>query len=238
MKWSNRLKAVLTKTAESGFSEESLETSLPITDKTPLRLVLSAFVSDELRHSSENITNPPEAEKQLNLVSSAFVSAYSRHSSENKEEQAELKSDYFHDVLNRFIENGVAFDVSSDDFLFIDTAQTLKLSDMEFLKLNHSIVLCTLQQSLLVKHLFNHSPEQFEDFAFEIQERESIFSEECLNSPLTKTDKTPFEIYFAVVKEVTRRWFADLLKKKEGKGKAQPIKDALIEQGNSNELKT
>jgi hypothetical protein len=214
MKWNNRLKAVLTQTSEIGFSEESLETSLTKTDKTPLNLVSSAFVSGEFRQSSENITNSHTRETQTNLVSSAFVSAHSRHSSENKEEQAEIKTDYFHDVLNRFIENGVAFDVSTDDFLFIDTAQTLKLSDMEFLKLNHSIVLCTLQQSLLVKHLFSHSPEQFEDFAFEIQERESIFSEECLNSPLTKADKTPFEIYFAVVKEVTKKWFAELLEKK------------------------
>jgi hypothetical protein len=132
------------------------------------------------------------------------------------DELAEIKTDYFHTELNRLIENGVAFDVSADDFLFIDTAQTLKLSDMEFLKLNHSIVLCTLQQSLLMKHLFSHSPEQFEDFAFEIQEREAIFSEVSTNSPLRITDKTRFEIYCEAVKCVTKRWFADLLKKKEG----------------------
>ncbi len=107
MKWNNRLKAVLTQTAESGFSEESLETPLTITDKTP-----------------------------LNLVSSAFVSAYSRHSSKNKEGLAELKTDYFHAQLNGFVENGVAFDVSTDDFQVIDTAQNLKVSDKEFLKLN------------------------------------------------------------------------------------------------------
>ncbi|MEJ7862366.1 MAG: hypothetical protein WKF90_12115 [Pyrinomonadaceae bacterium] len=172
---------------------------------------LSAFF-DQFIDTGSRATG--ESETHQKLVSSAFVSAYSRHSSENKEELAELKAEKLHAELNRFIENGVAFDVSSDDFLFIDTAQTLKLSDMEFLKLNHSIVLCTLQQSLLVKHLFSHSPEQFEDFAFEIQEREAIFSEVSTNSPLTITDKTPFEIYFEAVKSITHKWFADLLEKK------------------------
>ncbi len=60
-----------------------------------------------------------------------------------------------------------------------------------------------------MKHLFNHSPEQFEDFAFEITERE------CLISPLRITDKTRFEIYFEAVKSTTRKWFADLLNKKD-----------------------
>jgi hypothetical protein len=134
----------------------------------------------------------------------------------NNDQLAELKTDYFHAELNRFIENGVAFDVSTDDFQTIDSNQTLKKSDIEFLELNYTIVLCYLQQSLLMKHLFNHSPDQFEDFAFEIQEREAIFLEVSTNSPLTKADKTPFEIYFAVVKEVTKRWYADLLEKREG----------------------
>ena len=62
-----------------------------------------------------------------------------------------------------------------------------------------------------MKHLFNVSPERFEDFAFEISEREAIFSENCLNSQLTKADKTNFEIYFEAVESVTRKWFADLL---------------------------
>jgi hypothetical protein len=240
MKWNNRLKAVLTQTAKSGFSEESLETPLTITDKTPLNLVSSAFVSDEFRHSPGNVTNSTKAKKQLNLVSSAFVSAYSRHSSKNKEGLAELKTDYFHAVLNQFIADGITFDVSADDFQVIDNNQKLKVSDKEFLELNNAAILCTLQQSLLMKHLFNHSPEQFEDFAFEIQEREAIFSEVSTKPPLTKadktpleirqrepffsevptktalttTDKTPFEIYFEAVKDVTRKWFAELLEKK------------------------
>ncbi len=76
---------------------------------------------------------------------------------------------------------------------------------MEFLKLNEAAILCHLQQSLLMKHLFSHSPEQFEDFALEIKERESL---------LTITDKTPFEIYFEAIKDPTKKWFADLLEKK------------------------
>ncbi len=141
------------------------------------------------------------------------------YASKNKEELAELKADYFHAQLNGFIENGIVFDVSADDFRFIDKEQNLKLSDMEFLKLNEAAVLCHLQQSLLMKHLFSHSPEQFEDFAFEITERE------CLNSPLRITDKTRFEIYFFAVKDTTRKWFADLLEEKEGLRAALPDKN-------------
>ncbi len=66
-----------------------------------------------------------------------------------------------------------------------------------------------------MKHLFNHSPERFEDFAFEITEREAINSEECLNTQVTKGDKTRFEIYFEAVKSTTRKWFDELLKKKD-----------------------
>ncbi len=141
------------------------------------------------------------------------------------DELFEYKADYFHTELNRFIENGVAFDVCADDFQTIDNNQKLKVSDKEFLELNNAAILCQLQQSLLVKHLFNHSPEQLEDFAFEIRERESIFSEVSTNSPLTITDKTRFEIYFFAVKDTTHKWFADLLMEKEGLRAALPDKN-------------
>jgi hypothetical protein len=126
----------------------------------------------------------------------------------NNNELADIKSEKLHEVLNNFIFAGVTFDVSADDFQTIDPAQILKTSDREFLKLNGAAILCHLQQSLLMKHLFNHSPEQFEDFAFEITERE------CLNSPLRITDKTRFEIFFEAVKSTTRKWFAELLRTK------------------------
>jgi hypothetical protein len=136
----------------------------------------------------------------------ALPSVYQKNNyPKNNDELAEFKADYFHTELNRFIENGVAFDVSADGFNFIDAAQTLKLSDMEFLKTNHSNFLCHLQQSLLMKHLFSHSPEQLEDFAFEIMERESL---------LAINIKTPLEIHLDAVKDTTRKWFADLLGKK------------------------
>jgi len=174
MKWNNRLKSVLTKPEESVFSGECLETELRITAETPLK-----------------------------LVSAVIRSAHSRHSFKNNDELAEIKTDYFHQILNRLIEKGITFDVSADDFHFIDKTQKMKLSDLEFLKLNHAAILCNLQQSLLMKHLFNHSPERFDDFAFEITERESL---------LTITAKTPFEIYLEAVKSTTRKWFAELLK--------------------------
>jgi hypothetical protein len=209
VKWNNRLKSVLTQTAESGFSDESLETPLTITDKTPLKLVSSAFVSDEFRHSPKNPKTSDNGEEQSNLVSSAFVSVHSRESLKTSDGLAQFEADTFHEILNRFIADGITFDVSGDDFQTVDGAQILKTSDREFLKLNGAAILCHLQQSLLMKHLFSHSPEQFEDFAFEITERES------LNSPLRITDKTRFEIYLEAVKSTTRKWFADLLEKKE-----------------------
>jgi hypothetical protein len=187
MKWNNRLKSVLTKTEESVFSEECLETQVTKGDKTHLK-----------------------------LVSSPFVTAHSRQSFKNNDALLDFKSEKLHKILNRFIENGVTFDVSTDDFQIVDNAGSLKTSDREFLELNYSITICTLQQSLLMKHLFSHSPEQFEVFAFEITEREAVISEDCLNSQVTKGDKTRFEIYFRAVESVTRKWFDELLKKKEG----------------------
>ncbi len=205
MKWNNRLKPVLTRTAESGFLEECLETQLRITAETPHKLVSAVIRSDEFRHFPENLTNSDTGEKESNLVSAVIRSDEFRHSFKNNDELANFKSEKLHSVLNRFIESQVTFDVSIDDFQFIDPAQRLKASDKDFLELNGAAVLCQLQQSLLMKNLFNHSPEQFEDFAFEIRERE------CLNSPLRITDKTRFEIYFEAVESVTRKWFADLL---------------------------
>jgi hypothetical protein len=177
MKWNKRLKSIATESVKSKFSGECLETPLTKTDKNPIK-----------------------------PVSSVFVSAYSRHSFKKTDEPADFKADYFQTVLDRHIANGITFDVSADDFLFIDTAQILKISDMEFLKLNKAAILCCLQQSLLMKHLFSHSPERFEDFAFEITERKSL---------LTITAKTRYQIYCEAVKDVTAKWFNELLNKKE-----------------------
>ncbi|MBA4121181.1 MAG: hypothetical protein H0X72_01785 [Acidobacteria bacterium] len=205
MKWNNRLKSVLTKPEENVFSGECLETQLRITAETPESLVSAVIRSDELRHFPENLTNSSEAEKQTKLVSAVIRSGQFRHSFKNNDELAQFEADTFHKILNGFIADGITFDVSADDFQTIDGARILKRSDREFLKLNGAAILCQLQQSLLMKHLFNHSPERFEDFAFEITERE------CLNTPLRITGKTRYEIYFEAVKSTTRKWFADLL---------------------------
>jgi len=85
---------------------------------------------------------------------------------------------------------------------------------IEFLKINKTMILCQLQQSLLMKHLFSHSPEQLEDFAFEIREREALILRDCPNSQLTITAETTFEIYCEAVKQTTRKWFAELLNDK------------------------
>ncbi len=163
--------------------------------------------------AKQNMTNTTKTGTKHTFATfaTALPSVYQKKNvSENNGELAKFEADTLHEVLNKFISAGVSFDVSADDFQAIDRANTLKASDREFLKLNGAVILCQLQQSLLVKHLFNHSPEQFEDFAFEIAERES------LNTPLRITDKTRYEIYFQALRLSTRRWFAELLEKGEG----------------------
>ncbi len=116
----------------------------------------------------------------------------------------EKQSESLTQLLDRMIEAGASFDVNANSFQLLG-GENLRQSDKDFLSVNKSAVLCILQQSLLVKHLFSHSPAQFEDFDFEIKERESL---------LSITDKTPFLIYEEAVKDVTKKWFADLLEKK------------------------
>ena len=178
---------------------------MKIITQTKTKKKLSAFF-DQFTDNDIKPEINSTTEKQPNLVSSAFVSSHSRESFKNNDELADYKAEKFHEVLNRFIEAGITFDVAADDFQVIGSDQILKTSDRDFLELNKDAVLCHLQQSLLVKHLFSHSPEQFEDFCFEVMERE------CLMSPLRITDKTQFEIYFEAVKSTTRKWFAELLK--------------------------
>ncbi len=205
MKWNNRLKTVLSTPAKSEFSADCLETELRITANTHESLVSAVIRSDEFRHLPENRTISDEAANHSDLVSAVIRSSHSRDSLKTNDDLAQFEADTFHEILNGFITDGITFDVSADDFQTIDPANALKTSDREFLKLNGAAIICYLQQSLLMKHLFSHSPEQLEDFAFEITERE------CLSSPLTITDKTRFEIYFEAVKFTTRKWFEDLL---------------------------
>ncbi len=174
MKWNNRLKTVLTTGAKSENLQEGLKKELRITVKSPEKAVSAVIRSDNFRHIPKN-----------------------------NDELADYKAEKFYEVLNRFIEKGITFDVSENDFQVVDVGNVLKISDREFLKLNDAAILCQLQQSLLMKHLFSHSPELFCDFAFEIRERESL---------PTIIAKTSFEIYFEAVKSVTRIWFVDLLK--------------------------
>lgn len=187
---------------EKGFTLALEGGRLAITPKANLTDALREFI----RANKKKLVSELQSEKQSRLVSAVIRSDEFRHFPKNNDELADYKAEKLHEVLNRFIEKGITFDVSADDFQTIDRAQVLKTSDREFLKLNDAAILCTLQQSLLMKHLFSHSPEQLEDFAFEITERESL---------LSITAKTRFEIYFEAVKSVTRIWFADLLKYKD-----------------------
>jgi hypothetical protein len=206
MKWNKRLKTVLSTPAKSVFSEDCLETQLRITADTPKSLVSAVIRSDEFRHLPKKRTISDEAANHSDLVSAVIRSAYSRDSLKTNDDLARFEADTFHAVLNRFIENGTTFDVSADDFQVIDTNQKLKTSDKEFLKLNSAVILCHLQQSLLMKHLFSHSPEQFEDFAFEIYEREAI---------MTGDGRESFSIHCEAVKDVSKNWFSKLLNKEK-----------------------
>ncbi len=105
--------------------------------------------------------------------------------------------------LSTMIERGTVFDVGLQRFE-ITGADCLNTSERDFLSINKDSILCTLQQSLLLKHLFNKSDYLFSDFAFEIAEREMIMSESVAVSS--------YEIYFEAVKEVTAKWFVQLLK--------------------------
>lgn len=57
MKWNNRLKEILAKKAKTEKTEECLEKALTKTDKTPVLIVSSVFVSDKLRHFPEKTKN-------------------------------------------------------------------------------------------------------------------------------------------------------------------------------------
>jgi hypothetical protein len=173
---------------EKGFTPKLEKGRLAITPKANLTADLREFIRANKRQLVSELQTQPD------LVSAVIRSSVSSDFPKNNNELAELKSGKLHEVLNRFIEKGITFDVSADEFQTIDANRILKTSDKEFLKLNGAAILCTLQQSLLMKHLFSHSPEQFEDFACAVVERES------------------FSIHCEAVYDVSKNWFIRLLK--------------------------
>jgi hypothetical protein len=147
----------------------------------------------------DRFTEKDAAESYQKLVSSTFELG---QIPKNNDELADYKAEKLHEVLNRFIEKGITFDVSATDFQVIDPAQILKTSDREFLKLNDAAILCTLQQSLLMKHLFSISPDALEDFTFDVAERGAI---------MTNGADIPFAVHCEAVKDVSSNWFDRLL---------------------------
>ena len=98
--------------------------------------------------------------------------------------------------LNLMIASGASFDVSKDDFQVV-SVDSLTETERQFLAVNKIPVLCTLQQSLLMKYLpLDYIPRLTD----EINERTAILSDGEAGEP-------PFEI----VRDVTEEWFADLL---------------------------
>ena len=194
-KWANRLKSAM---AKIEILEVCLDSSLTITDKTQFEVVSSVFVSGQFRDCSKNDTlrrdeNPFE---KINLCLNPALTK-TDETQEIKFQNTELENLTITTRLNRMIAAGVKFEVSADDF------QTFGASEREtaFLRDNQAEVLCTLQQGLLQKHLFQHTPEKLEVFTVEVYERSAIISE---GKPGT---------LFEAVCEVTSNWITKQIEK-------------------------
>lgn len=206
--WKAKLKTVLETKQKS---EPASKTALTKADNTiSFKKDSSAFVSRKLITFPGNSESATKTAKQMWLpksrsdeVSSVYVSGHLVDSSEKFCFKAQIKSDKMHESLNRLVDAGIVFDVSTTDFLIIDNDKRLTESDNRFLESNYQSVLCELQQSLLTKHLFSNSPECLEDFIFEVRERESI---------LTETDEMTLKIYCDASMQTTKKWFDSLLR--------------------------
>jgi len=100
--------------------------------------------------------------------------------------------------LNTMISAGASFDVSADDFQIFGADNSTE-TEKQFLTVNKPLVLCTLQQSLLMKYL---PLDSIPDYLFEVKERIAVLTDGGEPSP---------ELYFETVRDVTKEWFADVL---------------------------
>jgi hypothetical protein len=104
--------------------------------------------------------------------------------------------------LNSMIRAGISFEVGATDFLIHRESKSTG-ADSEFLKTEKAVILCTLQQGLLTKILFNHSPELLSAFSVNVKELESI---------LIEAGAEDSAAYYEAVRTVTAEWFVnDLL---------------------------
>ncbi len=102
-------------------------------------------------------------------------------------ESQDAKGVSFVEQLNLMIVNGAVFDVAIDNF---EIRGNHNAAEAEFLTINKTAVLCTLQQALLAKYLFAAKPKLLKEFIARINERDARFEAVC---------------------EITRKWFARLL---------------------------
>ena len=137
-------------------------------------------------------------------LSSAFVSAEFRETPKNS---TQTEDPSLVAILNEMVNSGAKFEVGEDEFQVIN-AGSLSQLDRDFLKINNQGVLCTLQQALLVQHLFSNSQQSLSNFASEIAEREKSLAATVAHANLN-------DIHFQAVCEVTRRWYSELLQKIE-----------------------
>lgn len=110
------------------------------------------------------------------------------------------------DFLNELIEREVYFDVGENEFKVINPGR-LNITDRNFLTNNYDVVLCTLQQCLLVKYLFTISPTALNIFSSEItggNKRLSGSERHTKSSDFTKPEIVCF---------VTKKWYRRILHK-------------------------
>lgn len=100
--------------------------------------------------------------------------------------------------LNRMIGVGASFDVGVDSFQVFSSGG-IGDADKQFLTFKKPFVLCVLQQALLMKYL---PLDLIPDYCFEVKERIAI---------LSGGGGPSGELYFEIVRDVTKEWFVDLL---------------------------
>lgn len=104
-------------------------------------------------------------------------------------------------ILNRFIARAISFDVQIDAFTVCQST-LLTEDEKQFVETSYDAILCTLQQALLCRELFDVSAAKLKEFSFDIAERQGVIGE-------TETDEN--QIYFDAVCDVSKRWFTELL---------------------------
>lgn len=165
--------------------------------KAKLKTVLTITAENE-KYGKSIVTKGDKTQNDILL--SLFVTTEKEQSSKLNQDFPKEQPFNLHKVLNRMIERGVRFDVGSDEFQIIDERQVLTEADFDFLAFNQTKIIAHFQQTLLMKFIFAGCRELFDDFAFEIREKEAF--------AIYNGEPEPSAYNLAVI-STTRRWFED-----------------------------